>query len=133
MTLKHYQELIAWQKAMDLVVLAYKISAEFPREELFGLALQIRRAAVSIPSNIAEGQGRNTTRDFIHFLGIAQGSLQELETQVIVADRLRYLNAESKTGLIELSCEVGRLIHGLVNSLREKANLAVTNRYPPDN
>jgi four helix bundle protein len=120
MTVKHYQELIVWQKAMDLVTLAYKISAGFPREETFGLALQIRRAAVSIPSNIAEGQGRNATRDFIHFLGIAQGSLQELETQVIVAERLRYLNAESKAGLAELSCEVGRLIHGLVNSLKEK-------------
>ncbi len=126
MALKHYQELIAWQKAMDLVTLAYEISAGFPREEMFGLALQIRRAAVSIPSNIAEGQGRKTTRDFIHFLGIAQGSLQELETQIIVADRLRYLNAETKAGLMELSCEVGRLIHGLVNSLKEKAQVPVS-------
>ena len=120
MTLKHYQELIAWQKAMDLAALAYKMTRGFPREELFGLALQIRRAAVSIPSNIAEGQGRNTTRDFMHFLGIAIGSLQELETQVIVADRLRYLNADAKAGFLDLSSEVGRLIHGLINSLKEK-------------
>ncbi|SRR5229473_3674188 len=122
MTLRHYQELIAWQKAMDLVVLVYKVSAGFPKEELFGLTVQIRKAAVSIPSNIAEGQGRNTTRDFIHFLGIAKGSLQELQTQLVVAHRLNYLNEIVRTELLDLSYEVGRLIHGLMNSLKEKAN-----------
>jgi len=120
MALKHYQELIAWQKAMDLAVMAHQVSAGFPKEELFGLTLQIRRAAVSIPSNIAEGQGRNTTRDFIHFLGIAKGSLQELETQLTIADRLSFLNAGAKTKLMDLTCEVGRLIYGLRNSLMEK-------------
>jgi four helix bundle protein len=120
MTLKHYQELIAWQKAMDLVELVYKITGGFPREELFGLTAQMRKAAVSIPSNIAEGQGRNTTGDFLHFLGIALGSLQELETQVIVGNRLSYLNADIKKAFLNQTCEVGRLIHGLSNSLKDK-------------
>jgi four helix bundle protein len=120
MALMHYRELIAWQKAMDLVVLIYKTTAGFPKEELFGLTIQIRRAAVSVPSNIAEGQGRNTTRDFIHFLGMAKGSLQELQTQLIVAHRLNYLSDVTKSELLDLSCEVARLIHGLMNSLKEK-------------
>jgi four helix bundle protein len=81
MSLKNYQELIAWQKAMDLVVETYAISRSFPREEIYALTNQIRRAAVSIPSNIAEGQGRRTTADFLRHLSISYGSLREVETQ----------------------------------------------------
>ena len=73
---RNYQELIAWQKAMDLVVVAYEATKQFPREETYGLSSQLRRAAVSIPSNIAEGQGRRTTNEFLHFLSIAYGSLR---------------------------------------------------------
>jgi len=119
MGVKHYQELIAWQKAMDLVVLIYKVTACFPKEELFGLTMQVRKAAVSIPSNIAEGQGRQTTRDFLHFLSIARGSLQEVETQILIAERLNYLNAVQTEHVICLSSEVGRLTSGLVSSLEK--------------
>jgi four helix bundle protein len=119
MGLKHYQELIVWQKAMDLVVLIYKVTTCFPKEEVFGLTVQVRRAAVSIPSNIAEGQGRVTTRDFLHFLSIARGSLQETEPQILLAERLNYLNAEQTAQVMALSTEVGRLTSGLVNSLSE--------------
>ena len=89
---RHYRELIVWQKAMDLVMRVYEATECFPQRELFGLTNQLRRAAVSIPSNIAEGQGRNTTADFLRFLSIARGSLQELETQILIASRLRYSN-----------------------------------------
>jgi four helix bundle protein len=120
MGVKHYRELVVWQKAMDLVVLIYKLTTCFPKEEMFGLTVQVRRAAVSIPSNIAEGQGRVTTRDFLHFLSIARGSLQETETQVLLAERLNYLNAEQTAQVMALSSEGGRLTSGLVNSLAEK-------------
>ena len=120
MGVKHYQELIVWQKAMDLVVLIYQVTKCFPKEEIFGLTAQLRRAAVAIPSNIAEGQGRQTSRDFLHFLSIAQGSIQETETQVLIGERLKYLNAEQKAQVIARSSEVGRLLNGLVNSLSEK-------------
>ncbi len=91
MKVKNYQELIVWQKAMDLVEDVYKSSKDFPREEMYALTSQIRRAAVSIPSNIAEGQGRRTTLDFLRHLSIAYGSLREVETQILIARRLRYV------------------------------------------
>ena len=85
MKVKNYQDLIAWQRAMDLVELVYKASTRFPREELYALTSQVRRAAVSIPSTIAEGQGRRTTSDFLRHLSIAYGSLREVETQLLIA------------------------------------------------
>ena len=108
MVVKHCQQLILWQKAMDLVVLVYKITARFPKEELFGLTRQLRKAAVSIPSNVAEGQGRGSTRDFMNFLAIARGSLQEVETQMIIAQRLNYLQSDELTEFWKLADEVGR-------------------------
>src|ERR1041385_1021104 len=87
MKVKNYQELIVWQRAMDLVEEVYRISRGFPREEVYGLTSQIRRASVSIPSNIAEGQGRRTTPDFVKHLSIAYGSLREVETQALIAHR----------------------------------------------
>jgi four helix bundle protein len=121
MPVKDFRELIVWQKAMDLVAHAYRTTAHFPREEIYGLTSQIRRAAVSIPSNIAEGQARNTTRDFLQFLAIAYGSLKELETQILIAERLGYINSESKDVLIASTTEVARLISGLANSLKKRA------------
>ena len=91
MKVKSYQELIAWQKAMDLVEDVYRASKSFPKEETYALTSQIRRAAVSVPLNIAEGQGRRTTSDFLRHLSIAYGSLCEVETQILIAVRLRYL------------------------------------------
>ena len=91
MKVKNYKELIVWQKAMDLVEEVYTASRSFPREEIYGLTSQLRRAAVSIPSNIAAGQGRRTTADFLRHLSIAYGSLREVETQILIATRLHYL------------------------------------------
>jgi four helix bundle protein len=117
MAVKNYSELIAWQKAMDLVEAVYRGTTGFPREEVYGLTAQVRRAAVSIPSNIAEGQGRRTTADFLHFLSIAYGSLREVETQILIAERLKYLDSSTRTAVMELASEVGRLLNGLMNSL----------------
>ncbi len=118
MSVRNYSELIAWQKAMDLVQLVYAFTNRFPKEELYGLTNQVRRAAVSIPSNIAEGQGRRSTNEFLRFLSIAHGSLREVDTQVLIAARLGYLQEADIQNLIELAGEVGRLINGLINSLR---------------
>ena len=119
-TVKSYRELIAWQKAMDLVVQVYEMTRTFPREEVYGLTSQLRRAAVSIPSNIAEGQGRRSSKEFMRFLGIAYGSLQETETQIILATRLGDLEAAQEAQLLEQCAEVGKLINGLINALRRK-------------
>jgi four helix bundle protein len=120
MGVKSYKELIVWQKAIDLVEAVYRATLGFPREETYGLTSQIRRAVVSIPSNIAEGQGRNTRRDFVNFLCIARGSLKEVETQIIIAKRLAYLPHAEEVALIEQIAEVGRILNGLINSLTEK-------------
>ncbi len=115
---KSYRDLVAWQKAMDLVTTVYQITASFPKEELYGLTSQLRRAAVSVPSNIAEGQGRRGVAEFRHFLRQASGSLMELETQVMIAERLRYLSPESANHVLDRSAEVGRVLNGLINSLK---------------
>jgi four helix bundle protein len=117
MKVKTYQELIVWQKAMDLVELVYKSSRGFPREEVYALTSQIRRAAVSIASNIAEGQGRRTTSDFLRHLSIAYGSLLETETQLLIAQRLKYLGKPSVDDAMKQTAEVGRLLNGLMASL----------------
>lgn len=117
-TIKSYRDLETWQKAMDLVQEIYTETKSFPKEETYGLLSQIRRAAVSIPSNIAEGQGRDSTKEFLHFLSIAYGSLCELETQMVIANRLGYLSQQAYDHLEEKSSRVGRLINGLSNSLR---------------
>lgn len=115
---KHYRELIAWQKAMLMVTYVYETTQSFPNDEKFGLVSQIRRSAVSVPSNIAEGQARNTTGEFIQFLGIARGSTAELTTQLLIAANLGYLT-ESETALKKVE-EVGRLLSGLIKSLKTK-------------
>jgi four helix bundle protein len=117
MKVKSYRELIAWQKAMDLVVLVYRATAQFPREEVYGLTAQVRKASVSVPSNIAEGQGRFTTNEFLHFLSVATGSRNEAETQILIAERLGYLDNHQCEQILSLSAEVGRVVSGLVNSL----------------
>ncbi len=117
MIVRSYRELIAWQKAMDLVEAVYITTKEFPSEELYGLTSQLRRAAISVPSNIAEGQGRKSTKEFVHHLSIAYGSLCEVETQVLIALRLAYLDDGQADKLLALAGEVGRLINGLANDL----------------
>jgi four helix bundle protein len=117
---KNYQDLIAWQKAMDLVEMIYGATRGFPREEIYGLVSQVRRATVSIPSNIAEGQGRTTTKEFQNFLSIAHGSIREVETQILIAQRLNYLQKDQAQQILDHASETGRLIKGLWNSLSRK-------------
>jgi four helix bundle protein len=116
-TLKHYRELIVWQKAMDLAEAVYRLTRKFPREEMFALTSQLRRAVVSIPSNIAEGQGRGGTKEFMQFLGIANGSLQEVETQLILSDRFNYITTAELNEVLDRCSEVGRVNQGLMRSL----------------
>ena len=106
MAARHYRDLIAWQKAMDLVVQIYQGTESFPQREIFGLTNQMRRAAISIPSNIAEGQGRSSTKEFLQFLAVARGSLQELETQVSLSCRLKYLDEPTSVRLLEATSEL---------------------------
>ena len=94
MSIKSYQDLVVWQKAMDFVVICYAITQNFPKDEIFGLSSQLKRAAVSVPANIAEGHGRATRGEYIHFLGIAQGSLRETETHLLLANRLKFIASE---------------------------------------
>ena len=117
MAIRNYRDLIAWQKAMALAENAYRESQPFPREEIHGLTAQLRRAAYSIPANIAEGQGRGSDKEFHHFLSIAHGSLREVETFVLLAQRLGFLTASKSEELLELSAEVGRLITGISHSI----------------
>jgi four helix bundle protein len=117
MPIKNYRDLIAWQKSMDLAETTYRLTQDFPAEERYGLTTQMRRAAVSIPSNIAEGQGRGTDPEFHHRLSIAHGSVRELETQALVARRLGFLNESGLEALMNGASEVGKLITGLSKSL----------------
>ena len=120
MGLQKHEDLIVWQKAMDLVVEIYGIVKLLPSEEVYALSNQMRRAAVSIPSNIAEGQGRNTTKDFIKHLYIAKGSKGELETQLLICVRLKYL-AQSQIGAAQtLLVEIGKMLNALIQSLSSK-------------
>jgi four helix bundle protein len=114
---KNYRELVAWQKAMDLVTMVYDVTQHWPKTEVYGLTNQIRRAAVSIPSNIAEGQGRASTKEFLHHLNMARGSLLEVETQLLIAQRLGYTAPEAATQLLAGTAEAGRLLNGLYRSL----------------
>ena len=120
LTVRKYRDLIAWQKAMDFVEAVYKVSNSFPREETFGLKGQLRRAAVSVPSNIAEGQSRRGSREFLHHLGIALGSLSEAETQILIASRLEYVTQDEAAVLLASADEVGRLLNGLSNAIEKK-------------
>lgn len=117
MTIRNYRDLLAWQKAMDLVEEVYRDTRVFPKEEMYGLTAQMRRAAVSVPSNVAEGQGRRSDGAFSQHLSIAHGSLRELETQVLVAGRLGYLDAVRVEALMAKASEVGRLVTGHGNAV----------------
>jgi four helix bundle protein len=117
---QHYKDLIAWQKAMDLVAALYDATEAFPQRETYSLTDQMRRAAVSVPSNIAEGQAHYSNREFRHFLRHASGSLAELETQILIAERRNYLNKAQTAQLLARTQEVGRILSGLLNSLKER-------------
>ena len=116
-----FRDLRVWQEAMQLTMETYKATANFPRREIYGLCQQMRRAAVSVPSNIAEGKGHRTNKEFCNFLFHARGSLLELQTQLLIAQELQYLSKEDSVRLLELAASVGRSLSGLINSLQENA------------
>jgi|SRR3954469_2160798 four helix bundle protein len=119
MAQKSYEDLIVWQRSIELVTTVYENTRSFPKDELYGLTSQMRRSAVSIPSNIAEGQGRATPGEFRQFLCHARGSLYELRAQWKIAERLGFINAGAYRDLISRTDEVGKLLHGLLRSLNE--------------
>jgi four helix bundle protein len=118
--LKNYKELKVWQRSYQLCLEIYRITKEFPKEERYGLTSQTRRAAVSVPSNIAEGYGRKTTPEYIQALYIAYGSNCELETQILLSGDLGYINEEGIKKLQEEISEVERMLKALIKSLEEK-------------
>jgi len=118
--LQNYKELKVWQKAYQLCLGIYKITAAFPKEERYGLTSQVRRSAVSIPSNIAEGYGRKTTPDYVRSLYIAYGSVCELETQISLSGDLNYIAAETLKGLRKNISEVERMLKALIKALENK-------------
>ena len=113
-----YKDLIAWQKAMTLVTEIYRGTRSFPREEIYGLTSQLRRAAVSVPSNIAEGQARHSQKEFKLFLSHARGSLVEVETQLIISQNLSYFSDEEAKRLLALAAELGRILNGLMGAIK---------------
>ncbi len=115
-----YRDLVAWQEAVELAVECYRVTRAFPREEIYGLTSQIRRAATSIAANIAEGNGRNNAGDYAQFLRIAQGSLKELETHLIIARRVELLPDDLERDLLERSDRLGRLLRGLLRAIERR-------------
>ncbi len=120
MAVQSYRDLVAWQRAMDLVEEVYRTCKTFPQDELYGITSQLRRASVSISANIAEGQGRQTTGEFRQFIGHARGSLLETETHILLAMRLSYIPETTGEDLLKREAELGKILNGLMSSLREK-------------
>lgn len=118
--MKTHKDLDVWKKAMDFVILIYKKTKDFPKEELYGLTSQIRRSAVSIPSNIAEGSSRQSDKDFIRFLYIARASATELETQIIIASKLEYISEEKFIELDKDLEDIAKMLTGLINYVKKK-------------
>ena len=117
-----YRDLAVWARAMDIVEVCYKLSKQIPQSEIYGLISQIRRAAVSIPANIAEGYGRKTLGEYIQHLSIANGSLQELETHLMIAGRLDYVNEDDIFPALEACSEIDGMLAGLIQKLRQKGS-----------
>lgn len=118
MTIQNYRDLIVWQRAMDLVESVYRVTHVWRKDERYGLTNQLRRSIVSIPSNIAEGQGRNSDNEFLRFLSIAHGSLREAATQLLIGLRLDYSSEQTIDPVMDQAAEVGRLIQGVIRSIR---------------
>jgi four helix bundle protein len=113
-----YRDLRVWQIGMDLAESCYRLSRSFPQDEIFGLTSQVRRAAISIPANIAEGYGRETRGDYVKFLRISQGSLKELETHLLLAERVLSVQAGDLTGILRQTDDLGRMLRSLIRSLQ---------------
>lgn len=114
---KSSRDLVAWQKSIELVTEIYLCTRTFPREETYGLISQLRRATVSVPSNIAEGHARLSTGEYRQFIGHALGSLMEIETQLLISERLNYANEKQTATLLQRTAEVGKILNGLLHSL----------------
>lgn len=125
-----YKRIIAWQKAIQLTTAIYKVTDQFPQKEIYGLSSQMRRASVSIASNIAEGYRRKTTKDYEHFVRIAYGSASELETQLIIADRVGYLNGQMTSSVETILTDVLKLLNNLSFSLQKKIRSSPTTQHP---
>jgi four helix bundle protein len=117
---RSYRDLVAWQKAMKFVTAIYEVTQRFPSEERYGLTNQLRRASVSVPSNIAEGQARFSHKEFHHFLSMARGSLVEIETQLLIARNLKYLQPAKAEDLLATADEIGRILNGLISSIKNR-------------
>jgi four helix bundle protein len=117
---KGFRELRVWQCGMDLVEEVYRLTKGFPKDELYGLTNQLRRAAVSVPSNIAEGQTRSFVKEYLQFLSVARGSLAEVQTQIEIAARLKYLSAEQVQPMLERAESLARQLNALRSSLAER-------------
>ncbi len=120
MSQSSYKDLIAWKKGMELVAMIYDATEGFPSHEQFGLVSQLRRAAVSVPSNIAEGKAHYSNRDFVRFLRHSRGSLAEIETQILIAQERKYLPDGTTAKLSQQLDELGRILSGLINSLKDR-------------
>ncbi len=118
--LRSYRDLLVWQKAIELAILIYRLSDGFPRSEIYGLTSQLRRASVSVPSNIEEGYGRGGRKEYVQFLFVAQGSLKELETQTILSQRLNYATAPQANRILSEAEVVGKMPGSLIRSLKPK-------------
>ena len=118
--MKDHKDLIVWQKSMELTRIIYTLTKRFPQGEIFGLTKQIRRAVVSIPSNIAEGFGRNSDKQFIHFLKIAKGSAAELDTQLLISRDLSYLTAKDAKSTLALYDEIARMLGALIRNIEKR-------------
>jgi four helix bundle protein len=114
-----YKDLLVWQKSIDLVADCYKLTEKFPSVEIYGLTQQLRRASVSIPSNIAEGNGRQSKNEYVHFLYISRGSLKEVETQLIIAERLNFISKHQLAEMLQKVDEIGRMLTGLIRSIKK--------------
>ncbi|MGC2618677.1 MAG: four helix bundle protein [Acidobacteriaceae bacterium] len=127
MNTRHFHDLVVRQRSMELARRVYALTAEFPKSELFGLSSQLRRAAVSLPSNIAEGHGRLTDKGFAVFLGQARGSLYEMQTQIELAGDLGFLSPENAQTLMSEAVDIARLLNGLLGAVRSTSDRTVPN------
>lgn len=117
-----YRDLIVWQKSMELVEMIYRLTSKLPRDQAFVLTSQLQRSAVSVPSNIAEGHARESTKDYMRFVSIALGSVAELETQPILCQRMKYLEDAESVNVLRVADEIGKMLRSLQRVLKEKLN-----------
>jgi four helix bundle protein len=128
MPVRDYRDLDVWQAAMTLAQRCYEVTKRFPKDEMFGMTTQIRRASASIPANIAEGRGRQGTKEFLSFLSIARGSLMELETHLMLSHRVQLMQAQELDELLAITDRISRMLSGLRTSLRARQRRAKTER-----